>query len=97
MKRDINTLTKWEAYEKKMMEKPSFKKKVQELAYEYQLAKNIIELRRKRGISQEQLAKKVGTKQPVISRVETAATKPTFSLIQRVAKALDARLEVRLR
>ena len=41
------------------------------------------------------LAKKAKTKQPVISRIETAAVKPSISLLERLATALDSTLEIK--
>lgn len=96
MKRTIKNLTKWEQYEKKLLKQKGFQKIAHELEYEYILAKSLIDLRHKRNISQDELAKKVGTKQPVISRIETGTVKPTLTTLERIAKALGARLEVKL-
>ena len=49
------------------------------------------------GLSQTELAHRVGTKQPVISRLESGAGNPTLDLLRRVAKALDTELHVSLR
>ena len=67
------------------------------MASEYTVIKSIIAHRHKQGWSQQELAKRVGTKQPVISRLESGASNPTIELLQRVAKALELRLEVSLR
>lgn len=96
MKRSLKELTRWEEYEKKLLEKKSFKKVAHELEYEYVLAKNLIQLRIKNKLSQQELAQKSGMKQPVISRIETGATKPTLSTLERIAKALGVRLEIKL-
>ena len=89
-------LTRWQDYEKKLLSNTAFQKKAAEFEHEYQLAKSIIDLRLKRHLSQKDLAFHVGTKQPVISRLETGTTKPTISLLERIAKALDAKLIVKL-
>jgi transcriptional regulator with XRE-family HTH domain len=60
------------------------------------VAKAIIEARIKRKISQEELAKRVGTGQAVISRLENMSGKPSLSLIQRVADALGLKAETHL-
>jgi transcriptional regulator with XRE-family HTH domain len=56
------------------------------------------DLREKAGLSQSDLAKRVGTKQPNISRLENGevAGLPSLDLLGRVASALDGRLEVRI-
>ena len=38
------------------------------------------------------MAKKIGTKQPVISRLETGAEKPSVALLGLIAKALNVNL-----
>jgi transcriptional regulator with XRE-family HTH domain len=58
----------------------------------YQVAR----LRILRGLTQAELAQRVGTKQPSIARLESGRDEPTLSLLRRVAEALEARLEVRL-
>jgi transcriptional regulator with XRE-family HTH domain len=49
-----------------------------------------------RGLTQTQLAELVGTRQPSIARLENGSSLPSISFLQKVAAALDARVEVRL-
>lgn len=83
-------------YLEKQLKDPEFRKEYETLEPEYQLAKSIIELRLKRGITQKELAEKIGTKQSGISRLESVNTRsnPSLSLLERVAEALDAKLIV---
>lgn len=60
-----------------------------------QLPKKIIEAREFNKISQQELAKRMGTGQAVISRLENANAKPSLSLIQRLADALGLKVELR--
>lgn len=60
-----------------------------------QLAVEIVNAREAEGISQEELAKRMGTGQAVISRLENANAKPSLSLIQRLADALNLKVELR--
>lgn len=59
------------------------------------LPKKIIEAREFNKISQEELAKRMGTGQAVISRLENANASPSLALIKRLADALDLKLELR--
>lgn len=60
--------------------------------------KDIVPERRlEKGLTQEVLARKVGTKQAAIARLESGRANPTVSFLKRVAGALDAELEIRLR
>ncbi len=56
----------------------------------YQVAR----LRIKRGLTQQQLAELVGTKQPSIARLESGRSSPNLAFLQRVVAALDGRLTV---
>jgi transcriptional regulator with XRE-family HTH domain len=62
----------------------------------YRLADEVLLLRRQRGLTQKELAAKVGTTQAVISRLESASVKPSFETILKIAAALDAALNVQL-
>jgi DNA-binding XRE family transcriptional regulator len=65
-----------------------------ELMLEQQLA----QLRRKRGISQAELAKKVGVSQPVIARIESGGVRNlTIGTITRTVAALDGTVEIRIK
>ena len=48
----------------------------------------------KKKMSQEELAKKIGTGQAVISRLEGMNTKPSISLLTRGAEALDTPIKI---
>ena len=92
--RDIRKLTTWERYEKRLLKDKKFKEVADRLEPEYQLVKSLIELRLRKKMTQKDLADKIGTKQPVISRLETMSSKPSFSLLEKISIALDARLHV---
>jgi transcriptional regulator with XRE-family HTH domain len=61
----------------------------------YSIAQSVYELRIQEGISQEELAARVGTKQPRISVVESARGLPSVPLLLRIAKAFGRRLVIR--
>lgn len=48
--------------------------------------------REKRGMTQEQLAHKVGVHLVTISRIETGTRQPSMDLLQRLAKALKVKV-----
>jgi len=78
------------------MRDPAFAAAVQELAPEFQAAREVIRLRLAQGLTQKELAERVGTQQASISRLERATYKPNLGFLQRVAEALNARVEIRL-
>jgi transcriptional regulator with XRE-family HTH domain len=61
----------------------------------YDVAEQVFNLRNEQNLSQTELADRVGTKQPAISRLESAAGLPTLGLLVRIAKALGRRLVIR--
>lgn len=75
---------------------PEFRREYEALEPEFEIIRQIIDLRIKRKMSQTQLAKKVGTQQPSIARMESRGQIKNLEYLQRVATALDAKLEVRL-
>lgn len=84
-------------YIAEQMDDPAFKKAWKDLDPEFQVLKAMISAREKTGISQAELARRIGTKQSVISRLERGAfSKATLETIKKVADALDMRLEIKL-
>ncbi len=57
------------------------------------LGKRILELRKKQNISQEQLAKKLGTKGPAIGRYERDVAKPSIDTAIKMASILGVSLD----
>lgn len=78
------------------MKNPKYRYEYEKLQPEFELANKIIEARVKRKITQEELAKRMGTGQAVISRLEGMNAKPSLSLIQRLADALNLKVELKL-
>jgi ribosome-binding protein aMBF1 (putative translation factor) len=79
------------------MKNPAFKKAWHDLDPEFELLKSMIKAREKAGVTQEELAKRIGTKQPALSRLERGGfTKATVETLKKIADALDMRLVVKL-
>jgi len=79
---------------KERMKDPEFVAALQEMEPEFQAAKEVLRLRLAQGLTQEELAERIGTKQASISRLERASYKPNLVFLQRVAAALNARGEI---
>src|SRR5262249_5399282 len=75
---------------------PDMRALIEEEAENLRIARNIYELRIKAGLSQAQLARRIGTTQSVISRLEDADYEGhSLPMLQRAAAALDKRIEIR--
>jgi transcriptional regulator with XRE-family HTH domain len=51
-------------------------------------------IRKSRGISQTELANRVGMRQPAITRLENGHHVPTWRTLTKIADALDAKIQV---
>ena len=79
------------------MKSPEFRAVWEESHVEYVLARQLIEKRLKKHISQRELAKRAKTTQAIISRIETMNANPSLNTLQRIASVLDAKLRVSFR
>ena len=76
---------------------PAFKKAWHELDAEFELLESLIKARERAGLTQTELAKKIGTKQPALSRLERGGfKKATVETLKKIADALDAKLVIKL-
>ncbi|HUK56803.1 MAG TPA: helix-turn-helix domain-containing protein [Nitrospiria bacterium] len=83
---------------KKGLKNPGFKRAFEAEDLPARLALRIAELRQKEGLSQADLAKRLGAKQQLIARIESLDhTNMTLSTLQKIAWALHRRLVVDLR
>lgn len=81
----------------RMRARPEYAALVEHELAQLQVARQIRELREARHWSQAELAERAHTKQPAIARIESGRTMPRFDLLQKVATAFGARLEVTFR
>ena len=79
---------------KELLKNPEFKKEWEDSEVEYQLGRKLIEIRLKRKLSQRALAKRVGTSQAAIARIEGMDANPSVSLLKRIATALGTELKI---
>lgn len=86
---DFNT------WKKKALKDPKLKAEYDKLQPEFAIIRAIIRARVAYGVTQENLAQKIGTKQSVISRLESGRANPSVAFLQRLAEALNSHLEIR--
>lgn len=86
----------WETHRKILLKDPKVRKALKENELEYQVARAVIRARIEQNLTQIQLARRLKTRQSVISRVENAKTVPSLSFLKRLATALNVSLSVRL-
>ena len=91
-KDEMNPISSFEGWQTEQLKDPEFIAAVNQLEPGYQIAR----LRIQRGLTQTQLAKMVGTRQPSIARLENGNSIPSLSFLKRIADAFNARIELRV-
>ena len=81
---------------KRWMEEPGFKAGYDALQEEFTIASVLIEARVRAHLSQQQLAERMGTSQSTIARLESGTAKPSFTTLERIAKATGTRVRISL-
>ena len=81
---------------KELMKNPGFKAEYDALEDEFSLARELIKARARAGLSQAELAQRMGTTQSAIARLESGKSPPSMRTITRIAAATGTRAVVRL-
>ena len=63
---------------------------------EYRIIEAIIEARKEHNLSQDDLAKRIGTSRSNITKLENGNYKPSIDFLNRVAKAIGKELQIRI-
>jgi len=87
----------WKEHKQQLMKDVEFRNAYDALETEYRVAAELIKLRLSCGMTQAELAKAIDTKQASIARMESGSYLPSLSMIKKVADALDADLEIKLK
>lgn len=61
-----------------------------------QILTSYINLRKERGITQQEIADRTGIKRTNVARIESGRNAPTIEVLVKLAAALDMELEIRL-
>ena len=77
---------------KTWMKEPKYRKAYEALEEEFVLASAVVDARIRAGLTQEALAQKMGTTQPVVARLESGRTHPSMRTLERLADATGSRL-----
>ncbi|MGD9539248.1 MAG: helix-turn-helix domain-containing protein [Alphaproteobacteria bacterium] len=80
----------------KWMADPAFRTEYERLAPEFEMAQALVKARLRAGLSQSQVARKMGTTQSAVARLESGTRSPTTRTLELYAKATNSRLKVTL-
>ena len=81
---------------KRWMKEPGFKEGYDALDEEFSLASQLIEARARAGLTQTEVAERMGTSQSTVARLESGGAKPSLSTLKRFAQATGARVRITL-
>ena len=89
--------TDFEEFEIELLKRPGVRREYEALKPKYDMIRGLIERRNQLHISQTQLARMVGTKQPAISRLEKGDNNTTLRTFFKVADALGLDISLKER
>ncbi|MEK7576611.1 MAG: helix-turn-helix transcriptional regulator [Patescibacteria group bacterium] len=84
----------FQEYLAELLKNPRNRQYYNEYGEQLEIAYKILQLRKKEGISQSELAKKIGTTQSNVARTEAGEQNLTTETLQRIASALKRDLKV---
>lgn len=86
----------WKEFKSELLSDTGVRKEYEKLGPQYELASELIAARIKKGLTQAELAEKVGTGQSAIARLESADYNPSLKMLRRVAEATGTKVLIRL-
>lgn len=82
------------------LQNPEVQAAYEALAPEFEVLRQMLQARKAAGLTQAQVAERMGTKPPAVTRLESALSSgkhsPSLATLRRYATAVGCRLEVRL-
>lgn len=88
---------KFDEVKNQLMLDDDFKKEYEKLKPRYEIVSQIIETRLNMHITQEELAKKMGTQKSNISRFESGSYNPSLDFLIRMANSLGKEIHIEIR
>lgn len=86
----------FEAFKREMLKNPAIKKEYDALEEEFAIASELTGARAKAKLSQAQVARRMGTSQSAVARIESGRS-PSLNSLRRYAKAVGRKLEIKLK
>ncbi|MBU4462533.1 MAG: helix-turn-helix domain-containing protein [Proteobacteria bacterium] len=87
--------TNFDRYLEEQLKDPDFARRYQKAGDAWDVALQLAALRKKAGLSQKELAQRVGTSQQQISRLESTSYEGhSLSMLRRVAEVLGAKVHI---
>lgn len=88
---------KLDVIKQQLMKDEELKKEYEKLKPRYEIISQIIEARKVMHITQEELARRAGTKKSNISRLESGSYNPSLDFLIKIAGCLDKNIHIEIR
>ena len=85
-----------EVFKARMLADPEVKREYDALEAEFAISSELIRARLRAGLSQVELAERMGTSQSAIARLESGQTLPSTKTLLRFAEATGSKVHLRL-
>jgi ribosome-binding protein aMBF1 (putative translation factor) len=86
----------FEEIEKRLLADPEVRREYDALAPEFEFSAELLRARLRSGLSQAELAARMGTSQSAIARLESGRTLPSTKTLLRFAEATSSKVKLRL-
>ena len=80
---------------KRWLKEPKYRNACETFEEEFRMASAVMDVRTRAGLTQEELARKMGTTQPVVARLGSGRGRPSMRNLERLAQATGSRLLIR--
>ncbi len=94
---DVSRPRSWTAVKRGRSKSDERRAGYQEAREAFQLAERVRQARERLGVTQAELASRIGSTQPAIARLEAGGVSPSLVTLRRIAAALGMELVVELR
>jgi predicted transcriptional regulator len=84
-----------EAWKKKQMKDPAFKAAYDALEEEYALIRELLDARTRAKLTQAQVARRMGTSQSAVARLESGRS-PSMASLRKYARATGSKVQIKL-
>ena len=86
----------WKQLKAELLQNKAVKKEYDQLAPRYEAISELISVRIKKGMTQKELAQKIGTKQSAIARFESGNVNPSLGFLEKMAEVMGYKLTISL-
>jgi ribosome-binding protein aMBF1 (putative translation factor) len=93
-KKEVGDLKTHDAIVAESLEDPEYRAEWERTQFAHEVAMRIITYRAEHGISQTELARRVGMRQPHIARLEAGEHEPSLATLARLSRALGIEFHI---